>query len=110
MNTPIVLALITLGCGGIIRFFSKVAGSNEGYGPTYMVAQSIAFGSVAIIIHFVQYPVHLSPYSLITWVGGYSLLKEVGRKQPTSGPENFPRASILQVSSHTLTTRRVSAV
>ena len=61
MNTPIVLALITLGCGGIIRFFSKVAGSNEGYGPTYMVAQSIAFGSVAIIILFVQkHPPELS--------------------------------------------------
>jgi uncharacterized membrane protein len=61
MNTPIALALITLGCGGVIRFFSKVAGANAGYGPTYMFAQSIAFGSVAVIIHFVQrHPPELS--------------------------------------------------
>ncbi len=61
MNTPIVLACITLVSGGIIRFFSKVAGANEGYGPTYMLAQSIAFGSVAIVIHLVQrHPLDLS--------------------------------------------------
>jgi uncharacterized membrane protein len=61
MNTPIVLAYITLVSGGIIRFFSKVAGANEGYGPTYMLAQSIAFGSVAIVIHLVQrHPLDLS--------------------------------------------------
>ena len=61
MNTPIALALITLVSGGIIRFFSKVAGANEGYGPTYMLAQSIAFGSVAIVIHLVQrHPPELS--------------------------------------------------
>tara|TARA_B100000945_G_scaffold287485_1_gene259134 strand:+ start:1419 stop:1832 length:414 start_codon:yes stop_codon:yes gene_type:complete len=52
--TPIVLALITLGCGGVIRFFSKVAGANDGYGPTYMLAQCIGFAFVAAMIHVIE--------------------------------------------------------
>ena len=62
MNIPIMLALVTLVSGGIIRFFSKVAGVNQAYGPSYMLFQSLGFGAVAIVMHIVErQPSYLSP-------------------------------------------------
>ena len=62
MNTPIMLALVTLVCGGIITFFSQVAGVRQAYGPSYILFQCVGFAVVAIVIHLVQrHPVDLSP-------------------------------------------------
>ena len=68
MNIPIMLALVTLVCGGVITFCSKVAGANQAYGPSYMLFQTVGFAVVAIVIHLVQrHPLDLSPK--MTWLG-----------------------------------------
>lgn len=54
MNTPILFALLALVCGGVTAFFSKVAGANQGYSPSYMIVQALSFISFAIVIHLVQ--------------------------------------------------------
>ena len=54
MNTPMLLALLALVCGGITAFFSKVAGVNQGYSPSYMIVQAISFIMFAVVIHIVQ--------------------------------------------------------
>ena len=61
MNTPIVLAFISLICGGLATFFWKIAGRNQVYSPSYMVVETLVFCGVAIIIHTVQrHPFELS--------------------------------------------------
>ena len=54
MNTPMLLAILALVCGGITAFFSKVAGVNQGYSPSYMIVQAISFVMFAVVIHIVQ--------------------------------------------------------
>ncbi len=68
MNIPIMLALVTLVCGGVINFFSKVAGANQVYAPSFMLFQTVGFGVLAIVIHLAQrHPLDLSPK--MTWLG-----------------------------------------
>ena len=68
MNIPIMLALATLVCGGVINFFSKVAGVNQVYTPSFMLFQTVGFGVLAIVIHLAQrHPLDLSPK--MTWLG-----------------------------------------
>ena len=54
MNIPIMLALITLVTFGISTCFSKVAGANQVYSPSYMIVSSVATGLVGVIVHLVQ--------------------------------------------------------
>ena len=63
MNTPITLALLALVTGGMARFAWKIAGTDSSaYGPSYMVVETVAFVSVAIVIHLIQrHPFELSP-------------------------------------------------
>ncbi len=62
MNIPIVLALLSLVCDGIVRFFTKIAGVNQYYGPSYVLFQGVGLCVVAIVIHLVQrHPLDLSP-------------------------------------------------
>ncbi len=72
MNIPIMLALVTLVCGGVITFCSKVAGANQAYGPSYMLFQTVGFAVVAIVIHLVQrHPLDLSPRMTgVAFLGG----------------------------------------
>ena len=62
MNTPVMLALLALISGGLVTFIWKVAGANQVYGPSYMVAETLFFGLAAVLIHIVQrHPFDLSP-------------------------------------------------
>ena len=62
MNTPFVLSLASLVILGIVTFFSKVAGANQYYGPSYVFFQGVGLCVVAIVIHIVQrHPLDLSP-------------------------------------------------
>jgi len=72
MNIPIVLALLSLVCGGIVRFCSKVAGANQYYGPSYVLFQGVGLCVVAIVIHLVQrHPLDLSPRMTgVAFLGG----------------------------------------
>ena len=72
MNIPIVLALLSLVCGGIVRFCSKVAGANQYYGPSYVLFQGVGLCVVAIVIHLVQrHPLDLSPgMTGVAFLGG----------------------------------------
>ena len=54
MNTPMWLALLALVCGGISAFFSKVAGVNQGYSPSYMIVQATTFVLFAVVIHILS--------------------------------------------------------
>ena len=61
MNIPIMLALVTLACRGIGAFFSKVAGTQQVYVPSYLTVASAAVCLVGIAIHIVQrHPFELS--------------------------------------------------
>ena len=68
MNTPIMLALLALVTGGVARFAWTIAGTHSAaYGPSYMIVETIAFVSVAIVIHLVQrHPFELS--TRMTWL------------------------------------------
>ena len=71
MNTPIMLALLALVTGGMARFAWKIAGTHSAaYGPSYMVVETIAFVSVAIVIHLVQ----RHPFELSSKMTGLALL------------------------------------
>ena len=54
MNTPIVLALLTLVTSGIVRFFWIFAASNQASGPSFMLVQGIGFCVVFLAAHFLQ--------------------------------------------------------
>ena len=72
MNIPIVLALLSLVCDGIVRFFTKIAGVNQYYGPSYVLFQGVGLCVVAIVIHLVQrHPLDLSPRMTgVAFLGG----------------------------------------
>jgi len=73
MNTPMWLALLALVCGGITAFFSKVAGVNQGYGPSYMIVQAITFVLFAVMIHVVQ----KHPFELTGKLAGIGLVSGI---------------------------------
>ena len=54
MNTPIILALISLLAGGLMSFCWQLASSNRVYAPSFMLVDTLVFGLVATIIHFAQ--------------------------------------------------------
>ncbi|MBI78877.1 MAG: hypothetical protein CMQ51_00330 [Gammaproteobacteria bacterium] len=54
MDTNFILAVVALFCGGITAFFSKVAGENQLYSPSYMIVQAISFVVFAVVIHFIE--------------------------------------------------------
>ena len=61
MSIPILLALVTLVTFGLATFFSKVAGANQVYTPSYMIVASLCNVIVAVVIHIVQrHPFELS--------------------------------------------------
>ena len=61
MNLPILLALVTLVTFGLATFFSKVAGANQVYTPSYIIVASLCNVLVAVIIHIAQrHPFELS--------------------------------------------------
>ena len=106
MNTPILLALIFLVASGIVRIFSKVAGVNQAYGPSYMLVQSVCVAFVAIVIHIVQrHPVDLSPNmtgvailgGVIGAVGIFSLL--LAFRMGGEGSIIFPIAGLAMIVS-----------
>jgi uncharacterized membrane protein len=67
MNIPIMLAFLALVTGGVATFIWKIAGANQVYVPSYMLVETIAFGIVALIVHFVQrHPFELS--TRMTWL------------------------------------------
>ena len=72
MNAPIVLAFVSLICGGLATFFWKIAGRNQVYSPSYMVVETLVFCGVAIGIHPVQrHPFELSnKMTLLASMGG----------------------------------------
>ena len=83
MNTPILLAVVTMFSGGISMFFRKVAGFNQVYSPSWMAMQSFAFLIATIVLHFAQkHPFELSPRltglsilsAIIGVVGVFSML------------------------------------
>ena len=62
MNIPIMLAFVTLVTLGTVAFFSKVAGANQVYGPSWIVIDSLGFCLAGIFIHLVQkHAFELSP-------------------------------------------------
>ena len=54
MSTPVMLAMVGLVGFGISNFFWKVAGERQVYGPSYMLAESLAFCIVGVAIHVIQ--------------------------------------------------------
>ena len=73
MNTPMWLALLALICGGIAAFFSKVAGVNQGYSPSYMIVQATTFVLFAVVIHIVQ----RHPFELTGKLAGIGLVSGI---------------------------------
>ena len=83
MNTPMLLALVTLVTFGINAFFSKVAGANQVYVPSFMIVTSLCLGFVGAVIHLVQgHPFELSAKMIalgsiggpIAGIGFYTML------------------------------------
>ena len=67
MNTPILLALVTLVTLGIVAFFDKVAGANQVYIPSWLIVNSIPYALLGIVVHLIQrHPFDLSPR--MTWL------------------------------------------
>ena len=54
MNTPIMLALLSLVTGGIVRFLWKFAAANQAYGPSFLLSQEIGFCLVFVVAHLMQ--------------------------------------------------------
>ena len=62
MNTPLSLAFLALVCFGLISFCLKLGGDQQAYGPSYMLAHSVGFLLVAVVMHIAQrHRVDLSP-------------------------------------------------
>ena len=62
MNTPLSLAFLALVCFGLISFCLKIGGDQQAYGPSYMLAHSVGFLLVAVVMHLAQkHRVELSP-------------------------------------------------
>lgn len=83
MSIPIFLALVTLVTFGLATFFSKVAGANQVYVPSYIIVASLCNVVVAVGIHIVQrHPFELSAKmsglasvaGLIGGIGFYTLV------------------------------------
>ena len=70
MNIPIMLALVTLVTFGISTFFTKVAGANQVYSPSYMTVSSACICLIGIAIHIVQ----RHPFELSAKMSGLALL------------------------------------
>ena len=73
MNTAVMLAFLALVCAGGVQFFSKVAGANQAYGPSYMIAQALTFALVGVVTHLVQ----RHPFDLSTRMTGIAALSGV---------------------------------
>ncbi len=109
MNTPMLLAILALVCGGITAFFSKVAGVNQGYSPSYMIVQAISFVMFAVVIHIVQrHPFELTgklaSFGLVSGIfaGVATLATLVAFRQGGQGSIIFPIVGLGVIVSVTL--------
>ena len=110
MNTPIMLALLTLVTGGILRFLWKFASSNQAYGPSFMLSQEIGFCLVFVVAHLVQkQPFDLSPRftgvgilgGVLAGIGTLALYR--GLRMGGQGSVLFPIAALTMIVSVPLT-------
>ena len=83
MNTPIALALLALVTFGLGDFIYKIAGSNQAYGPSYMLVYALFIGILAIVMHIIdRHSLDLSPQmtglaalgGIITGTGLFAIL------------------------------------
>ena len=62
MNIPIMLSIVALAAFGIAAFFTKLAGANQVYSPSYLIVSSIVSALLGVVIHLVQrHSFELSP-------------------------------------------------
>jgi len=65
MNTPIVLALVSLVFYGLGAFFNKVAAKNGVYFPLFLMIVNLVYVAMAVVIHaHERQPLNLTPRTI----------------------------------------------